>query len=200
MKPALIVYATREGHTRHISAHIAQRLADQNRPFVLVDADHTTEALNLARFSVVILAASLHAGKHEREMVRFVRTHLSGLQHMETLFLSVSLSETTVENLAAPPEERAEAKSDVQQAIDEFLQETCWHPTQIAAVAGALLFSRYNFVLRFLLKRIAKKAGVPADTSRDYEFTDWHRLDQLIDHFVFPLPRYEPAEASLMRV
>jgi menaquinone-dependent protoporphyrinogen oxidase len=31
------------------------------------------------------------------------------------------------------------------------------------------------------MKRISRKAGGPVDTSRDYEFTDWNRIDQLVD-------------------
>jgi menaquinone-dependent protoporphyrinogen IX oxidase len=31
------------------------------------------------------------------------------------------------------------------------------------------------------MKRIARKAGAPTDTSRDYELTDWPRLDRFID-------------------
>jgi len=34
------------------------------------------------------------------------------------------------------------------------------------------------------MKRIARKAGGPVDTSRDYEFTDWLKLDLLIAEFV----------------
>jgi len=34
------------------------------------------------------------------------------------------------------------------------------------------------------MKRIAKKAGGPTDTSRDYEFTDWTKLDRMIEKFV----------------
>ena len=48
----------------------------------------------------------------------------------------------------------------------------------------ALLYSKYNFVVRFIMKAIATKAGGPVDTSRDYEFTDWNKLDHLIENFV----------------
>jgi menaquinone-dependent protoporphyrinogen oxidase len=50
-------------------------------------------------------------------------------------------------------------------------------------VAGALPYTRYNFLVRFLMKRIARKAGGPTDTSRDYDFTDWAALDRFAAAF-----------------
>jgi menaquinone-dependent protoporphyrinogen oxidase len=64
--------------------------------------------------------------------------------------------------------------------IDMFVQETGWRPARVLPVAGALAYSQYNFIVRFVMKRIARKAGAPTDTSRDYEFTDWATLDRFI--------------------
>ena len=58
--------------------------------------------------------------------------------------------------------------------------ETGWRPARVLPVAGALAYSRYNFLIRFVMKRIARKAGAPTDTSRDYEFTNWPALDTFI--------------------
>jgi len=184
MKPILLIYATREGHTRRIAEHVGALLAVQQRTFELVDAAHLPSAFSLAKYGSAIVSASLHAGKHESEMVQFVKGHLSHLQQIPALFLSVSLSERTVEDPQAPAEKRAQAEADVARTIDSFLKETGWRPSKVAAVAGALLYSKYNFVIRFIMKRIARKAGGPVDTSRDYEFTDWLKLDLLIAEFV----------------
>ena len=40
-------------------------------------------------------------------------------------------------------------------------------------MAGALAYTRYGFLTRFFMRRIAKKEGGPTDTSRDHELTDW---------------------------
>ena len=53
------------------------------------------------------------------------------------------------------------------------------------------MYSRYNFAIRFVMKRIARKAGVPVDTSRDYEFTDWTKLHGLVQEFVQSIPSNE---------
>ena len=33
------------------------------------------------------------------------------------------------------------------------------------------------------MKRIARKQGAPTDTTRDYEFTNWERIDRLAASF-----------------
>ena len=71
-----------------------------------------------------------------------------------------------------------------QKMIDAFLEETHWHPGKIKAVAGALLYSKYNFLLRLIMKRIARAAGGDTDTSRDYDYTDWAALNHLIDELI----------------
>jgi len=184
VKPILVIYATREGQTRHIAEHLAAKLSAQQRSCDLVDAAHTPEEFSLTKYSAAIVSASLHGGKHEMEMVKFVKRHLEELREIPAMFLSVSLSEVTAEDTKASPEKRAEAQADVNRTIESFLAETGWYPLHIAAVGGALMYSKYNFVIRFVMKRIAKKAGAPVDTTRDYEFTDWTKLDLLVDEFV----------------
>ena len=65
--------------------------------------------------------------------------------------------------------------------IDAFLGDTGWHPCRTSAVAGALVYSKYNFVVRYIMKRIARQAGGDTDTSKDYVYTDWKRLDEFVD-------------------
>ena len=145
----------------------------------------------LEKYSAAIVSASLHLGKHETEMLKFVQQHLAELQQIPTLFLSVSLSEVTVEDSSASPEKRAEAQANVKRTIDDFLAETGWQPSHIAAVAGALMYSRYNFAIRFVMRLIARKTGAPVDTSRDYEFTDWSKLHELVEEFARNIPSHE---------
>jgi menaquinone-dependent protoporphyrinogen oxidase len=191
MKPILVIYATREGHTRRIAEHVGALLDARQCTFELVDAAHLPQGFSLTNYGAAIVGASLHTGKHEPEMVNFVKRYLNELHSIPALFLSVSLSERTVEDPQAPAEKRAQAQADVARTIDSFLKETGWRPSHVAAVAGALLYSKYNFVVRFIMKRIAKKAGGPVDTSRDYEFTDWLKLDGLIAEFVESAPAAE---------
>ena len=76
---------------------------------------------------------------------------------------------------------RAKSAADVQRVVDLFLADTGWHPSKVHAAAGALMYSKYNFLIRFIMRCIARKEGTSADTSKDHEFTDWAGLDHVID-------------------
>jgi menaquinone-dependent protoporphyrinogen oxidase len=103
---------------------------------------------------------------------------------MPAAFISVTLSEAGVERRDATPAERASFAADVKKVIDAFVAQTGWRPNRAKPVAGALLYTRYNFIVRFVMKRIARKAGGATDTSRDYEYTDWLALDRFADEIV----------------
>src|SRR4051812_39341621 len=104
MKPVLIVYATREGHTRRIAEHVGQTFTNRGISVDIVDAADPWQGLALDAHSAVIAAASVHGGKHEPEMVRFVKTHREELDAIPSALLSVSLSEAGAENLDSPAE------------------------------------------------------------------------------------------------
>jgi menaquinone-dependent protoporphyrinogen oxidase len=181
MKPVLVLYATREGHTRRIAEHIAATVRARGHDAQVVDAAHVPAGFSLDAYAAAVIAASVHAGQHEKEIVEFVNLHRAELEHIPAVFLSVSLSEAGVEDPASTPERRAQAAADVQRMIDAFLKATGWHPSKVRAVAGALSYSKYNFLVRFVMKRIAKAQGASTDTSRDHELTDWAALDHIVD-------------------
>ena len=39
-------------------------------------------------------------------------------------------------------------------------------------------------MIRLIMKRIARKAGGPTDTSHDYEFTDWLAIDRFVMNLI----------------
>ena len=184
MKPILVLYATREGHTGRIAARLASTVRARGFSADVVDAAQIPAGFCLDAYSAAIIAASVHRGLHEREIIDFVKHHRDELERIQTAFLSVSLSEAGAEDSTATPRRRAQAAADVERMIADFLSETGWHPAKIKAVAGALRYSKYNFLLRFVMKRIAQRAGATTDTSKDHEYTGWAALDQLVDELV----------------
>jgi menaquinone-dependent protoporphyrinogen oxidase len=188
MKPVLVLYATREGHTHRIAEHVGAALRFRGRTADVVDVKRLPDEFSLDGYCGAVLAASIHIGKHEPEMVRFVKRHREQLERIPTAFLSVSLSEAGAENSMAPPERRAKSAADAERMIQDFLKNTAWHPEKIRAVAGALMYTKYNFLVRFVMKRIARHEGGSTDTSRDHEYTDWQALDHLAGELVQELP------------
>ncbi len=177
-----VFYATREGHTRKIAERIAADLRTRGVPVDVFDV-RECPAPDWGKYSTACLAASVHVGKHEKEMVAFARKHRDVLVRLEAAFVSVTLSEAGAENPARAADERRAAAADAQRMIDVFVRQTDWHPAHTLAVAGALAYSKYNPLVRFVMKQIARKAGAPTDASRDYEFTDWAALDRFVGAF-----------------
>jgi len=180
-KSIVVIYATREGQTQRIAEHMAAAIRARGLTANVVNAGLLPSGFSFDAYSAAIVAASVHRQRHEQETIDFVKAYLTELERIPSVFLSVSLTEAGVEDKNAPPERRARAQTDVRHMIDAFLAETGWHPERIQAVAGALRYTKYNFLLRFVMKQIAKRAGGSTDTSRDHEYTDWAALDRLVD-------------------
>jgi menaquinone-dependent protoporphyrinogen oxidase len=184
MKPILITYATREGHTKRVAEYLAGRIRSGALPVTVLGVRELQDRFSLNQYSAAVLAASVHVGKHEREAIDFVKHHRADLDEMLTAFISVSLSQAGAQDERASSESRAKAATDVQKMTDAFLAETQWHPTLTLPVGGALMYRKYNFILRLIMKQIARCAGASTDTSRDHVFTDWRDLDDLATKLV----------------
>lgn len=194
MKPVGVLYATREGQTRRVAEEIAAGLRQRGVDAAAVDVGKAARDVDLTLYRAAILAASVHIYEHEPEIVEFARQHRDALSAMPNAFLSVTLSEAGAERKDATAEEHARFAADVRIMIDRFIDETGWRPDHLLPVAGALRYSRYNFAVRMLMKRIAREAGASTDTSRDHEYTDWSALDAFVDEFAAEIARRAPAQ------
>jgi menaquinone-dependent protoporphyrinogen oxidase len=144
VKAIAVVYATREGQTRRIAEHVAATLRARAFAVDVLDvAREMTEEFDATRYAAVVVASSVHIGKHERAMVQFVKKHRAALERMPSAFLSVSLSEAGAEDVHATAQRRERAAANVKKMVDDFLRETGWSPTHAHPVAGALLYRQY---------------------------------------------------------
>lgn len=62
-----ILYATREGQTRRVAEGLADMLRTRGAAVDVFDVAHLPVSFELSQFGSVVLAASVHAGKHEPE-------------------------------------------------------------------------------------------------------------------------------------
>jgi menaquinone-dependent protoporphyrinogen oxidase len=106
----------------------------------------------------------VHVGKHAAAANAFVRGNLALLRHVPSAFMSVSLSASEVDRTRA------------QSYVNQFLEQTDWQPDLTATIAGAIRYTSYNFLKKLVIKKIAEENGLPTDTRRDYEFTDWDEV------------------------
>lgn len=72
----------------------------------------------------------------------------------------------------------SDGRAQTLKVVEKFIENTGWRPQRIELIAGALPYSRYNFLVRFIMRRISAKEGGDTDTSHDYEYTDWNAIDR----------------------
>jgi menaquinone-dependent protoporphyrinogen IX oxidase len=92
--------------------------------------------------------------------------------------------QATIERTETPDDVRAKTAEDVKANLDRFEKETGWFPDHAHPIAGAILYTHYNPLVRFVLRRMMKKVGGPTDTTRDWEYTDYRALEGFVDEIV----------------
>ncbi len=182
MTRILVLYGTTDGHT----AKIARRLGDMLRTRgVETDVVDVAEARPRPQpYGGVIVAGSVHIGGYQPEVRQWVRTHAPALGGVPTAFISVCLGVLQREPAV---------QQEVAATIQRFLTSVNWKPTTTKAVAGAVLYTQYGWLKRWVMRRIVRKAGGDTDTSRDYEYTDWADLDRFAESFAALVARRVPA-------
>jgi menaquinone-dependent protoporphyrinogen oxidase len=170
----LVLYGTTDGQTAKIAAAIASTLRIEGAQVHLVNAARQAPDPRPEDYAGVIVAASVHAGGYQKAVRRWVAAHARGLGAMPTGFVSVCLG--VLEHNPATDRELTAIKQ-------RFFTATGWQPTVTKIVAGALPYTRYNWLKRWVMRRIAAKHHSDVDTSRDYEYTDWNDVKAFAREF-----------------
>lgn len=170
----LVCYATGEGQTAKVAAHVADTLRATGHDPTVFDLDDAPRDLDVSSYDGVLLGASIHLGKHQDAMVQFARENHERLATMPSGFFEVCISAASDD-----PERQAEAR----RYVDEFREATGWTPDVVGVFGGAFRFTQYGFLKRRLMKRIAADATGDTDTSRDFEYTDWDAVTAFAEEF-----------------
>jgi len=163
-----VFYATTEGQTRRIAEALATHLGEAGIGSQAIDVTAAqATAFSWPRARAVVLAASVHGGKHQREAESFVRAHLNAFNGRPSVFVSVSLSICSV----------VTSEVDAARATaDRFPTQVGWKAGRVVCVAGRLAYTQYGWLKRFIMRRIAARSGGSTDTTRDHELTDWSQV------------------------
>jgi menaquinone-dependent protoporphyrinogen oxidase len=172
MSRVLVLYGTTDGHTRLIAESLGDslRLSGVEADVINARADNPS----VAGYEGVIVAASVHAGRYQDAVEHWVRAHARELAERPTALVSACLS-------VVNPTPKVMA--DIEATVQRFVNTTGWRPARVKHVAGALLYTQYNFFKRWLMKRIAAQQGGATDVSKDYDYTDWVDLKRFAEEF-----------------
>lgn len=182
MARILVVYGTTEGHTAKIAFAMSETLHRNGADVDVQAADQG--AVGPDGYDAVIVAASVHAGRYQKPVRRWARTHAEVLSHKPTAFVSVCLGVLQHDE---------KVQRDLETIVEQFVATTGWRPGVVKFVAGALPYTKYGWLQRLVMKRIVAKAGGDTDTRRDYEYTDWDDLRHFAAGFGQPLDPGRPS-------
>jgi menaquinone-dependent protoporphyrinogen oxidase len=175
MTRILIAYGTRQGQTARIVDEMTLMLEAGGHD---VDVHNLKESRpeTLGAYDATIVAASVHAGGYEHEVRHWVRSHVAELEARPNAFVSVSLS-------AANHDAASIAEMDA--VIQRFCDQTGWEPGRVVRFAGALVYSRYNWLLKRIMRNIVRKQehGMYTDMTHDYVLTDFEAVRSFAREF-----------------
>lgn len=175
MPRLLIVYGSTEGQTRRIMDRVGELARAAGHQVTQVDAGALPPRLEPREYGAVIVAASVHQGRHQASVVDFVKEFRAALAAIPSAFVSVSLSAAL---------DGEEHRDEARRYVAEFLEETGWTPGSTRTVAGALRFTEYDFFKRLVMRKISRTAGLETRGTEDVEYTDWSDVRRFVDEFL----------------
>jgi menaquinone-dependent protoporphyrinogen oxidase len=179
----LIVYGTSEGQTARIAEYLADVIRGNGHVAYPVDL-RRSHPPGIDDYDAVIVGSSVYMGKHQKYVTDFIRQHRPALEGLPSAFFSVSL---------AAHENTAAATREIAGYLKQFVQVTGWCPRKVAVFAGALRYTQYSLIKRWIMKSIARNKGsFDLDTSRDYEYTDWESVRRFAEEFLAMVPAESP--------
>ena len=166
----LILYSSRFGQCQRIAEKLTQSLEALGRKCDTLNIETMrTPPKPVPSYESVIITASIRYGYFHKNVGAFVRQHHNELQTLLDVFIPVNL-------IARNPQRRTLERNAYAR---KFLEKTNWSPKIIDIMAGALLYPRYNFFDRFMIRLIMKMTNGETDTSKEIEYTDWDHIPEL---------------------
>jgi len=184
MAKYLIVYGTKEGQTAKIAQRIADTITKGGNNADIYDAKKAPATLSVDGYTGVLVGSSIHAGQWSTAVRNFVRKNQSGMDGIPSAFFSVSLAATGKDT------------TRLNSQVESFFKATGWHPKTVENFAGCLAYTKYGFIMRFLMAQGARFQSQPTDTSKDHEFTNWDEVTQFATRFVEQSQRGPPPETA----
>ncbi|MBJ3593752.1 menaquinone-dependent protoporphyrinogen IX dehydrogenase [Salmonella enterica subsp. enterica serovar Saintpaul] len=161
----LILFSSRDGQTREIAEYLASELKELGVWADVVNL-HRTDEPDWKNYDSVVIGASIRYGHYHSAFQEFVKKHATQLNAMPSAFYSVNL-------VARKPEKRTPQTNSYAR---KFLMSSPWRPDRSAVIAGALLYPRYRWYDRVMIKLIMKMSGGETDTNKEVVYTDWEQV------------------------
>lgn len=139
----------------------------------------------IEEYDMLVVGAPVYTGKFSPKLIAWLKDSKGLLATKPTAFFSVSLNAADA---------RPKARIDDERLIREFLEASHLRPEVTASLAGSVHYPKYNFFIRWIMKRISAAANGPVDTSKEHEMTDWGKVDKFADDVLSRLVKNSGAQ------
>jgi menaquinone-dependent protoporphyrinogen oxidase len=171
----LIVYGSKEGQTAKIAERMAQIIRNRGLEASTYSSKEIPAGFATDGFDAAIVGGSIHIGKYPAYLREFVTQHRDWLNKVPSALFTVCM---------AIQSQNAAEREEAERFGKRFIETTHWHPTLIDTFAGAVKYTQYNFITRFIMKMITKREGGSIDTRHDHEYTDWDAVARFTNRFL----------------
>jgi menaquinone-dependent protoporphyrinogen oxidase len=183
----LLVYGTKEGQTATIAERIAQIIRNRGHEVTACSVKDIPAGFTFDSFDAAMVGGSIHMGAYPAQLRSFVTHHRDWLNTVPSGFFTVCMA---IHSKNAAEREAAKAYGN------RFADATQWHPQLIETFAGAVKYTQYNFITRYIMKMITKREGGSTDTARDHEYTDWDAVARFTHQFLETISQAEQARTQ----
>ncbi len=169
----MIIYASIEGQTAKIAAHLRDQLSTAGHIVSLFDTADRMAHVDLDGIDKIILAAPVHERRHPPNFELLLNASSDALEALPSLMLSISLNAAFVDG-----------REEAEDYIQEMVMRTGFKPTQSAIVAGAVKTGSYDYFATEVVRHVLLGDRPYDPNDGDREFTDWDALDQTVTAFL----------------
>lgn len=175
MTKILIVYSSGEGQTQKIASFIKERISTHQCSVDIFDCENLNSYIPLFDYDGFIIGASVHVGSFSQQIQKWVTENRLFIKDKPSAFFAVCLGILEKGNDALISESNI---------VTDFFEKSDWYPNLWRIFAGALKYSKYNWFLKRIMRRVVARAGFSSDLKHDYEFTDWHDVEVFVEQFI----------------
>jgi menaquinone-dependent protoporphyrinogen oxidase len=168
MASFLVLYGSGQGQTAKVAERVGSVLADRGHEVSVRDVAAGDVAVD--EFDAVLVGSPVNNRTHLPEVVEFVEANREALRTRPTAFFQLSLADLVPFGWA---------ETEEIEYVNSFVERTEWRPDRVGCFAGAVKYTEYDPVTRFLFKLVSAVTTGDTDTSRDYEYTDWDEVEAL---------------------
>jgi len=175
MARLLVLYASETGQTQKIAERISQQMRDNGHTVDCLDIGELPGDFDIDVYAGVLVGAPIRIMQFPKAVVKFAKRFREQLTARKAGFFTVCM---------AVANKGSESTQELDKWRRTFEKETGWAPAFHAEIAGALMYTKYDFVTRMVMKKISAKEGHSTDTSCDHEYTDWDQVEKFTDDYL----------------